>query len=108
MDPKEYGEYLRKLRLAAGLTQDEAEEKARLSKGYLSGVENGRKGIPRPATLERLASAYNVPLDQLLQAAGVRFTSTFLEEKISGLSPEDRKTVEDLVDFLIWRRDNTP
>ena len=103
MNPKEYGEYLRKLRQTAGLTQEEVERRLGSSGGYLSAVENGRKGIPRPTTLEKLAAIYGVPIQQLLQAAGVRFSQAGVEERLARLSPTDRKTIEDLIDFLLWR-----
>ena len=52
-----FGDQLRRARRAAGLTQEELAERARLSARAVSDLERGAKRAPRPDTLRRLAAA---------------------------------------------------
>jgi len=69
---------LRRLRLAQGLTQEQAAESAGISKGAYRNIE-GRKSVPRVDTLHRLAEALEVPIQDLVTPAPelrrVRFRS---------------------------------
>ena len=62
-------ERLRALRLAAGLTQEQFSERAGISYKYYQAVEAGRKRELRLSTLERLASAYQLEVWELLAPA---------------------------------------
>lgn len=53
------------IRWAAGLTQAELAERARIGQGHLSRIERGIN-TPRPPTVRKLAQALNVPTDALL------------------------------------------
>ncbi len=53
-EPNQFGNRLRRHRLAAGLTLQQLASKAGFGKGYLSHIENGKK-VPPIATLSRLA-----------------------------------------------------
>ena len=61
------GERLRKLREERGLTQAAVQTLAGLGKGHLRHWESGRS-MPRPATLERLASALDVTFEDLCES----------------------------------------
>jgi DNA-binding XRE family transcriptional regulator len=54
-----FGEVLRSLRVAAGLTQDELAERAELSSRWIRQLERG--GMPRPGSLGRLSAALGLP-----------------------------------------------
>ena len=58
------GERLRALRERAKLTQQDIEDRTGLKRCYLSRVENGST-VPSIHTLEKLASALNVPMYRL-------------------------------------------
>ena len=58
---------LRELRKANGLTQERFAERAGMSYKYYQAVEAGRKAELRLSTLERLASAYDLEVWQLLR-----------------------------------------
>lgn len=70
MKAEEFGKYLRNLRKERGLTIRQIEVFSGVSNSYLSLVENGKRGIPSPEILEKLAPVYKVPYEQLMTAAG--------------------------------------
>src|SRR3954463_7947394 len=56
-DPPPFGELLRRLRVAAGLTQEALAERAGLSARGLSDLERGVRAAPRQDTLDLLVAA---------------------------------------------------
>lgn len=71
MNPKEFGDALRKMRNELGLTQEQLGEKAGFKKSYLSLIENGKsEGLPQPETLKKLATGLNVDYHTLMSMAG--------------------------------------
>ena len=65
-----FGEYLRSLREGQRLSLREAAAKTGVSVSYITQIENGKKNAPGPEVLKKLAPAYNVPVRELLKAAG--------------------------------------
>jgi|SRR5579871_1777491 len=65
-----FGEYVRELRKQNRLTLKEAEKRGVASNAYLSQLERGRRKRPHPDILKRMADVYNVPLNELMIAAG--------------------------------------
>src|SRR5215831_17125191 len=55
--PSNFGELLRRFRLAAGLTQEELAERAGLSARGVQDLERGLRRSPYPATTRRLVEA---------------------------------------------------
>jgi XRE family transcriptional regulator, master regulator for biofilm formation len=66
MSPKRLGRMLKALREEKGLTQDELAKRAKLTKPYISQLENGVRKNPSLPALERLAKALGVPVTELL------------------------------------------
>src|SRR5215472_2783325 len=66
-----FGTLLRRYRQAAGLTQEELAERARLSRDAIEALERGTRRTPRKATLALLAEALalTAPERALLEAA---------------------------------------
>ena len=64
------GEYLRSLREGQKLSLREAAARTGVSVSYITQIENGRRKAPGPEVLKKLAPAYNVPVRDLLRAAG--------------------------------------
>jgi transcriptional regulator with XRE-family HTH domain len=58
------GKQLRALRIRLGLTQDDIEGRTGLFRNYISRIENGHT-VPSLRSLERIASALEVPLYRL-------------------------------------------
>jgi transcriptional regulator with XRE-family HTH domain len=67
--------YLRTIRKQKGLSLKKVEKAAGVSNAYLSQLERGRRNPPHPDILKRLANVYEVPVAELLSAAG------YLEEE---------------------------
>lgn len=70
MDNIEFGKYLSNLRKNRSLTVNQLAVYSGVSAALISRVENGKRGIPKPETLSKLAEVLNVPTAQLLSAAG--------------------------------------
>ena len=67
--------YLRTIRKQKGMSLKKVEKAAGVSNAYLSQLERGLRNPPHPEILKRLAKVYEVPVTELLSAAG------YLEEK---------------------------
>lgn len=80
---EEFGSYLKRLRNEHGLSLRDVEAKAGVSSSYMAQIEHGRRRPPGPDILKRVAPVYDVPLRDLLKAAG------YLEEAGGGLSEEE-------------------
>ena len=65
-----FGEYLRTLRLEQKLSLREAEKLSGVSNSYLGLIERGQRPIPGADILKKLAPVYNVPVRDLMSAAG--------------------------------------
>ncbi len=66
METKELlGRRIKELRRKRGLTQERLAERANLDVKYVGNIERGKEN-PTVATLERLAGALSVKMDQLL------------------------------------------
>lgn len=60
---------LKQLRERAGLqTQEEAAQRVGIHQTTISGLENGEHASPRLDTLQKLATAYGVTLDDVVAA----------------------------------------
>ena len=68
------GDVLRRVRMSQGRTLREVSDSARVSLGYLSEVERGRKE-PSSELLNAICDALEVPLSSVLTDAGERMAS---------------------------------
>ena len=64
-DREEFGYYLRKLRKDAGLSLRQVKEQSGVSDTYLRDIELGRRFAPSRNTLDKLATLYNVPFEEI-------------------------------------------
>ena len=78
-----FGEYLRTLRLEKRYSLREVEELSGVSNSYLGLIERGQRPIPGADILKKLAPVFDVPVRDLLAAAG------YLNEEDSSLSEDD-------------------
>lgn len=70
-----FGNAVKKVRLAHGMSQEELAFKAKLDRTYISGIERGTRN-PSLCNLHRLAIALNTPLSALIQG---------VEDSLSGV-----------------------
>jgi len=78
-----FGEYLRTLRLEKRYSLRQVEELSGVSNSYLGLIERGQRPIPGADILKKLAPVFDVPVRDLLTAAG------YLKEEDISLSEED-------------------
>ncbi|MBN2238813.1 MAG: helix-turn-helix domain-containing protein [Dehalococcoidales bacterium] len=64
------GDYLRSLREHQKLSLREAAARTGVSVSYITQIENHKRKTPSPDVLKRLAPAYDVPVRDILKAAG--------------------------------------
>ncbi|MEK3900733.1 MULTISPECIES: helix-turn-helix domain-containing protein [unclassified Paenibacillus] len=67
---EEFGYYLRQLREGKGLTINQLAALAGISGAQISRIENGLRGVPKPATLRKIAEATDVSYEELMAHAG--------------------------------------
>jgi transcriptional regulator with XRE-family HTH domain len=71
---KDFGSYLKELRLEKGLTIKALSSLSEVSIAYLSQLENGKRGIPSKEILEKLSIHLEIESETLLERAGyIRF-----------------------------------
>lgn len=70
MTAEEFGKYLKKLRVKRNLTTRQLEIQSGVSNSYISQIENGKRGIPKPNILKKLFPILRVPYEELMKAAG--------------------------------------
>ncbi len=80
---EEFGTYIRALRNDRSFSLRDVGEKAKISPSYLAQIEQGNRHPPGMEVLKRLAPVYDVPLRELLKAAG------YLDDPGGGLSEEE-------------------
>lgn len=96
-----FGEHLRRLREAKGLSQGEMQERTGLFRCYISRVENGHT-IPGIPTLEKWAQGLEVPLYRLFcddgePAQPYKFSSaTTTKELLTSSTGKERRFLEGL------------
>jgi transcriptional regulator with XRE-family HTH domain len=66
MDRQLFGEVIRHARKARELTLDKLASKTGLTKGYLSGIENGKVNPPTPEPVRRLAKQLELAEKELI------------------------------------------
>jgi len=67
LSPSRLATMLKMKRREKGLTQDELAKRAKLTKPYLSQLENGVRKNPSLPALKRIAKALGVPVTELLE-----------------------------------------
>lgn len=108
---KSLGRTLKDSRELMSLTLRQVEEATEISNAYLSQLENDKIKKPSANVLYKLASLYNVELDNLLYAAGIIQTQSSKKSKLLNtiaLSAEKLSSDEEqaLLDYLKYLRFN--
>jgi HTH-type transcriptional regulator, competence development regulator len=102
------GEFLRTIRMSIPLTLREAEEASGVSNAYLSQLESGKISRPSPPFLHKLATAYQISYEALMEKAGYvskdaapRLTGRLATLADKKLTPEEEQA---LLSFLGYMR----
>lgn len=81
VNPVEFGKYLKELRECRKLTTRQVENFCGVSNSYLSLIENGKRGIPSPDILNKLAPVYRIQYEDLMVAAG--YLTTGIDQSLT-------------------------
>ena len=65
-----FGEYLKILRERVAISQEALAKEAQISSAYVSQIESGRRNVPTPDVLRRMAAPLDVPYLVLMRQAG--------------------------------------
>ncbi|MBS0190868.1 MAG: XRE family transcriptional regulator [Phycisphaerales bacterium] len=87
--PRSWGTRLRQIRLARGQTLEELATRADCTKGYLSGIENGRRDLPSDEIIARLEKALDLAPGELARAAGWERTPTEVRREVLRLAARE-------------------
>lgn len=91
-----FGLYLKHLRERNGLSINKLAELSNLSHSYLSQVESGKRGVPSPDNLRKIAEHLDVTFGQLMIKAG----HIDLSDLIGTESQKDSSSMVDLSDWI--------
>jgi transcriptional regulator with XRE-family HTH domain len=80
------GSYLKRLRREKGITLVQLAKTSGISIGYISELERSWRTNPHPNILKKLSSAYGVPFQEIMEAAGYLVK----DEKPQVFSEKDR------------------
>ncbi|MBP3330618.1 MAG: helix-turn-helix transcriptional regulator [Clostridia bacterium] len=103
MDKKELGKKIREARNKCGMTQENLAEKADIGAVYLGEIERGLK-MPSVSVFIKLIEALDISADYILRdevSSGREYVFDELTEKLSGLTPKQRKAASDILDAYI-------
>ena len=79
-----FGEYLKLLREKQRMSLRDVERRTGVSNAYLGQIELGKRPPPHPNILKKLAPIYDLPVNELMRAAG------YLDEAQSQRGEVDR------------------
>ena len=94
------GERIISRRKQLRLTQEERAEAAGVTPQTISTAELGKKAL-RPANIIKICSALDISPDYLLLGRISNEDTAILNQKVSRLSPEQYRHLEDIVDSFI-------
>lgn len=124
-----FGPYMKQLREQQGFSINQLAEAAGISNSQISRIENGVRGVPKPATIRKIADALAVPYTDMMKQAGYIETGSeeayqdvpewatykdrrdfkkMLEDEddlmFDGipLDEEDKKRIKDVLTGLFW------
>lgn len=83
---EDFGRYLRKIREDRGYTVNQLAMYSEVSSSLISRIENGKRGVPKPETLSKLAKALDITYLSLLKKAG--YMDEYEEELMTPLDAD--------------------
>ena len=94
---QEIGRRIMEQRKKLGLTQEALAEKAEVTAQFVSYAEAGKRAM-RPENLMKMASALEVSADYLLTGEIIDKDLLILADKMSALTPDQIRIVENIID----------
>ncbi|WP_285850828.1 helix-turn-helix domain-containing protein [Niallia circulans] len=94
----EFGAYIKKIRESKDLTLNQVALYSEISAAQLSRIETGKRGVPKPATIKKIADALKHDYEELMAVAG--YIKNEEKALVAGteitLSQEEYKIFEEL------------
>ncbi|MGQ8870857.1 helix-turn-helix domain-containing protein [Paenibacillus sp. TSA_86.1] len=90
-----FGPYMKQLREQQGFSINQLAEAAGISNSQISRIENGVRGVPKPATIRKISDALGVPYSDMMKQAGYMETG----QDASQQDVPDWATYKDRRDF---------
>ncbi|NRG35183.1 helix-turn-helix domain-containing protein [Niallia circulans] len=94
----EFGAYIKKIRESKDLTLNQVALYSEISAAQLSRIETGKRGVPKPATIKKIADALKYDYEELMAVAG--YIKNEEKALVAGteitLSQEEYKIFEEL------------
>lgn len=97
-----FGERIRDLRKAKGMSQRDAAKGMGVSSGLLAQLEGGTNDNPTISTVRKISEFYSVPMNLLIpsDASPAGVLNEMVAEIIRALSPEEAEKVLDYIKFV--------
>lgn len=70
VDNPSFGTYLKQIREQKSWSINQLADIAGISTSQISRIENGKRGVPKPQTIEKLSQALHVPYAEMMDHAG--------------------------------------
>lgn len=86
-----FGQYIKKIREEKGYTLNQVATYSGISAAQLSRIENGKRGVPKPPTIAKLAKALKVNYEELMAVAG--YIEEIPEEDGTPLTDKEEKDI---------------
>lgn len=86
---RHFGEVLRELREAKGMSVNQLAIYSEVSSGLISKLENKKRGTPKPETIEKLAKGLRMKYEDLMVLAGYKTGSEYKTESDESLSYDE-------------------
>ncbi|MFK2827198.1 helix-turn-helix transcriptional regulator [Bacillus sp. B190/17] len=92
----ELGQFIRNKRKGKNITLMQLAKKTNLSQPYLSQIENGKRDIPKPDIINKIASALDIDSYEIMVKAGyIASVKTGYSREFEDLLTEERKLIEE-------------
>ncbi|MCW3793474.1 MULTISPECIES: helix-turn-helix domain-containing protein [Paenibacillus] len=95
-----FGPYMKQLREQHGYSINQLAEAAGISNSQISRIENGVRGVPKPATIRKIADALSVPYTEMMKQAGYiePGSSTELQDVPEWATYKDRRDFKKMLE----------
>lgn len=94
MDAREFGKYLKQLREQKDISIRQLSHISGVSYAYISQLENGNRGIPKPEILEKLAPHLNIEYEAFMERAGYIDLDKIKKSDEPKLTLKDERDIE--------------
>ncbi|WP_312505466.1 helix-turn-helix transcriptional regulator [Lysinibacillus sp.] len=91
----EFGNYIKNIRESKNMTLNQVALYAEISAAQLSRIETGKRGTPKPQTIERIARALKVDYNELMSIAGYIETDSSIDHLSEEVNSNPKLTEKD-------------